>query len=45
MSQLTKIFLGFLVSLVGLTFLHGSLNHRWFEKKRDRLTIAHLPVT
>lgn len=45
MSQLGKIFLGFVVSLLALTLLHGALNQGWFQTRRDRLTIAHLPVT
>lgn len=42
----TKIPLAFAALLVGITFLHGGLNHGWFEHRvRPRLSVAHLPVT
>lgn len=41
-----KIPLAFAALLCGITFLHGGLNHGWFESRvRARLTVAHLPVT
>jgi len=42
----TRIPLAFAALLCGVTFLHGGLNHDWFEdRERARLTVAHLPVT
>jgi hypothetical protein len=41
-----RILLAFAALLGAVTFLHGSLNHGWFEDRdRARLTVAHLPVT
>ena len=41
-----KIPLACAALLCGITFLHGGLNHGWFEdRERPRLTVAHLPVT
>jgi len=46
MKLSTRILCAFGVSLTGITFLHGGLNHGWFRgPQRARLTVAHLPVT
>ena len=46
MKLSTRILLAFGLFLGGITFLHGGLNHGWFaDQSRDRLTVAHLPVT
>lgn len=46
MKLSTRILLAFAVFLTGITFLHGGLNHGWFEDRvRARLVVAHLPVT
>lgn len=46
MKLSTRVLLAFLLFLVGITFLHGGLNHGWFaDRSRARLTVAHLPVT
>jgi hypothetical protein len=46
MKLSTRILLAFALFLTGITFLHGGLNHGWFEERvRARLVVAHLPVT
>jgi hypothetical protein len=46
MSQASKLLLGFLLCLAGVTALHGWLNLGWLDVRvRPRMLIGHLPVT